>query len=72
VSFDRYSGFRARWSQELMTMKNADHGDLRFYYSGMAQAMLLDRFAPAGRTEPLPLQRMSGWSRFCNRRWRVR
>lgn len=44
--FRDYRGFPARWSQELITMKNADRGDVRFYYSGMAQAMLLDRFAP--------------------------
>lgn len=44
--FHGYEGFPSRWSQELITMKNSDHGDVRFYYSGMAQAMLLDRFAP--------------------------
>lgn len=43
--FDGYDGFDSRWSQEVGQMKRqADQeGDTRFYYTGMAQATLLDR-----------------------------
>jgi hypothetical protein len=43
--FDNYTGFETRWSQELDQMRRMadDEGDGRFYYSGMAQAYLLDR-----------------------------
>lgn len=46
--FDRYQGFAARWRQELDQMPRMynDEGDGRFYYSGMAQAYLLDRLLP--------------------------
>lgn len=46
--FDAYAGFDGRWSQEIGQMKRqADQeGDTRFYYTGMAQAVLLDRLAP--------------------------
>ncbi len=46
--FDRYRGFEARWRQELDQMPRMvnDEGDGRFYYSGMAQAYLLDRLLP--------------------------
>ncbi len=46
--FDRYQGFAARWQQELDQMPRMfnDEGDGRFYYSGMAQAYLLDRLLP--------------------------
>ena len=45
--FDNYSGFDNRWSQELSQIRRmaSDDGDGRFYYSGMAQAYLLDRLA---------------------------
>lgn len=45
--FDGYAGFADRLSQEIGQMKRqADQeGDTRFYYTGMAQAMLLDRLA---------------------------
>ena len=47
--FDEYAGFDRRWSQEISQMKRqADQeGDVRFYYTGLAQATLLDRLLPA-------------------------
>ncbi|GAB4495587.1 MAG: hypothetical protein OHK0010_32600 [Anaerolineales bacterium] len=46
--FNRYQGFATRWQQELDQMPRMynDEGDGRFYYSGMAQAYLLDRLLP--------------------------
>lgn len=46
--FDHYQGFETRWKQELDQMPRMydDEGDGRFYYSGMAQACLLDRLMP--------------------------
>lgn len=50
--FDRYSGFPRRWQNELNTLprRAGDPGDGRFYYTGMAQAFLLDRLAPGWKT----------------------
>lgn len=46
--FRQYRGFNTRWSSEIDQMRRMadDEGDGRFYYSGMAQAVLLDRLAP--------------------------
>ena len=46
--FKQYRGFSNRWNRELDQMKRMydDEGDGRFYYSGMAQAYLLDRLSP--------------------------
>lgn len=46
--FDGYANFDSRWSQEIGQMKRqaSQEGDTRFYYTGMAQAVLLDRLAP--------------------------
>ena len=46
--FKLYRGFTNRWNWELDQMKRMydDEGDGRFYYSGMAQAYLLDRLSP--------------------------
>jgi hypothetical protein len=46
--FGNYSGFETRWSQEIDQIRRMadDEGDGRFYYSGMAQAFLLDRLMP--------------------------
>jgi hypothetical protein len=46
--FERYAGFPRRWRNELntLTQRASDRGDGRFYYTGMAQAFLLDRLAP--------------------------
>ena len=51
--FDDYAGFETRWSRELQQMtRMADHqGDGRFYYSGMAQAYLLDRLMPGWKSD---------------------
>jgi hypothetical protein len=47
-TFGRYRGFEQRWTNELAQIRRMadDEGDGRFYYSGMAQAYLLDRFSP--------------------------
>lgn len=46
--FKGYSGFETRWSQEVnqIRLMTSDEGETRFYYTGMAQAFLLDRLAP--------------------------
>jgi hypothetical protein len=46
--FRDYTGFERRWSQEVAQISKmaADEGDGRFYYTGMAQAVLLDRLLP--------------------------
>lgn len=46
--FDGYRGFERRWTNELAQIQRmaGDEGDGRFYYSGMAQAYLLDRLSP--------------------------
>ena len=53
--FARYTGFEKRWSQEVAQMGRMadDGGDGRFYYSGMAQAMLLDRLLPGWKEQAL-------------------
>ena len=50
--FEAYSGFESRWSRELQQMKRmaGDKGDGRFYYTGAAQAYLLDRLVPDWKT----------------------
>lgn len=47
-AFNRYQGFGTRWERELGQFSRMadDVGDGRFYYSGMAQAVLLDRLDP--------------------------
>jgi hypothetical protein len=50
--FRGYSTFPARWSQELGQMKTAS-GETRFYYSGMAQARLLDQLMPGWKRRAL-------------------
>lgn len=51
--FKSYETFPQRWSQELAQMKRqaTQDGEVRFYYTGMAQAMLLDRLAPGWKQE---------------------
>lgn len=53
--FSEYGTFDRRWSQEIDQMKRmaGDEGDGRFYYSGMAQAVLLDRLMPGWKSEAL-------------------
>jgi hypothetical protein len=43
--FKAYAGFRRRYSREVGQIAWAK-GDTRFYYSGMAQALILDRLMP--------------------------
>lgn len=52
ADFDDYAGFESRWSQEIQQMRRmaGDEGDGRFYYTGMAQAYLLDRLMPGWKT----------------------
>lgn len=47
--FKEYNTFETRWSRALdqITRMSEDEGDGRFYYSGMAQAYLLDRLDPS-------------------------
>lgn len=47
-SFRGYATFPRRWSTEMTTMTRqaSSDGDIRFYYTGMAQAFLLDRLSP--------------------------
>lgn len=46
--FDGYQEFEKRWSREVDQVRRmaSDTGSGRFYYSGMAQAYLLDRLSP--------------------------
>lgn len=46
--FEQYTGFPNHWKTELsnLTLRATDKGDGRFYYTGMAQAFLLDRLMP--------------------------
>ena len=50
--FHDYGRFRSRWNSELLTMRNmaGGEGDSLFYYTGMAQARLLDRLMPGWKT----------------------
>lgn len=52
--FKQYQRFSQRWTQEMITLRmQAGAGEGRFYYSGMAQAFLLDRLSPGWRTSVL-------------------
>jgi hypothetical protein len=46
--FNAYRDYSRRWTNELnqISRMSGDEGDGRFYYTGMAQAFLLDRFMP--------------------------
>lgn len=46
--FDYYRGAPRKWNQEIAQIRRMakDEGDGRFYYSGFAQAVLLDRLSP--------------------------
>ena len=50
--FERYTAFERRWEQEIAQLPRmaAQEGEGRFYYTGMAQAVLLDRLAPGWKT----------------------
>ena len=51
--FSGYTTFAKRWSQEIGQIGRMadDSGDGRFYYSGMAQAVLLDRLLPEWKSQ---------------------
>lgn len=53
--FKGYDTFDRRWSQELSTMKQqaGREGVTRFYYTGAAQAFLLDRLAPGWQAQAM-------------------
>jgi hypothetical protein len=53
--FSGYRGYNRRWTQEIDQIGRmaADWGDGRFYYSGMAQAMLLDVLLPDWKEDAL-------------------
>jgi hypothetical protein len=46
--FKNYQSFQQRWNQEIDQLKRQASGtsEVRFYYTGMAQGVLLDRFSP--------------------------
>ncbi len=46
--FNNYEKYDQRWAREINQMKrlSSDTSERRFYYTGMAQAVLLDRLAP--------------------------
>lgn len=46
--FTAYAGFDQHWERQLQEMgrQAVERDDIRFYFSGMAQSMLLDRLAP--------------------------
>lgn len=53
--FRNYATFPRQWTNELTTMKlqASQRGDVRFYYTGMAQAFLLDRLMPDWKNRAL-------------------
>jgi hypothetical protein len=53
--FQNYHTFDQRWSSEMITMRNSarDSAEVRFYYTGMAQARLLDRLSPGWKERAL-------------------
>lgn len=53
--FHSYQNYDQRWSQEVdqMARQASRPGETRFYYTGMAQAMLLDRLLPGWQARAL-------------------
>jgi hypothetical protein len=52
--FSGYATFDRRWQQEIDQIgRMADAGDGRFYYTGMAQAVLLDQLLPGWKGQAL-------------------
>lgn len=51
--FNNYEKYDQRWAREIDQMKRlaSDASERRFYYTGMAQAVLLDRLAPGWQTQ---------------------
>jgi hypothetical protein len=53
--FHGYESQPAYWSEQLTEARNANlSGDTRFYYSGNAQAVLLDHLLPGWKSQALP------------------
>jgi hypothetical protein len=54
-AFKKYTDFGRRWSQEIDQIRRMayDEDGTRFYYTGFAQAVLLDRLAPDWRGRAL-------------------
>lgn len=55
ADFAAYRGFSKYWKQEVAQMRRqaGREGETRFYYTGMAQAVLLDRLAPGWKATAL-------------------
>jgi hypothetical protein len=55
TGFSNYKNFNQIWLQQIQQIRSMakDDGDIRFYYSGLAQAAILDRLAPEWRTRIL-------------------
>lgn len=53
--FEEYRTYERQWSREVAQTRRMakDEGDGRFYYTGMAQAVLLDRLAPGWKKQIL-------------------
>ena len=53
--FEAYQTFDNFWRREIAQMKRmaGDDGDGRFYYSGMAQAFILDQLLPDWKEQAL-------------------
>jgi hypothetical protein len=53
--FSGYKNINQIWLQQIQQIRSMakDDGDTRFYYSGLAQAVILDRLAPGWRTRIL-------------------
>lgn len=53
--FDAYEGYEGAWNREVDQIRRmaGDDGEARFYYSGMAQAALLDRLLPGWKVRAL-------------------
>ncbi len=52
--FKHYKGFTKHWSQEVAQLRRSSQSrDSRFYYTGMAQAFLLDRLVPDWKTKAM-------------------
>lgn len=53
-SFNNYKSFSQKWGQEFYVLKNQPQGDeIRFYYSGLIKALLLDKIYPNWKTNIL-------------------
>ena len=53
--FKNYANYQQRWFQEIEQIKREanEQGDARFYYSGLAQAAILDKLMPDWKTKIL-------------------